>query len=171
MLHLLGYVAVTFIVTRAGIFRWLREIGPKGWRDFVSCPLCAGFWIGLGMALARAALQHQVPWNRQEFQNFTGTWAAESLLELVETGALTGLIALLVACAVDWLDETPKKMGGIRFGRGAVMQYINQEPEQFREELPTDPETFPGPTMKVSDRTITAALKRMAESKDEDKKP
>ncbi len=165
MLHLLGYAAVTFIVTRAGIFRWLREIGPKGWRDFITCPLCTGYWVGFGMALSRAALQHLVPWNRQEFQNFSSPWPLEFFLELVETGALTGVIALLVTCAVDFLDETPKKMGGIRFGRGAVMQYISKDAEQFRDEFPTDPETFPGPTKKVSEATITEAIRRMGEKK------
>lgn len=97
LVTILGYAAVTFIVTRAGIFRWLREIGPKGWRDFVSCQLCAGWWIGAGLHAASNAnaLIHSRYWS-------VG-------LEVVLTGALTGAVALLYTAILDALPMPPEK--------------------------------------------------------------
>ncbi len=41
---------LTTIVTRGSIFRWLREGAPTQFlRTLFSCPLCFGFWVGLGL--------------------------------------------------------------------------------------------------------------------------
>lgn len=92
-----GYAAVTFIVTRAGIFRWLREIGPKGWREFISCPLCTGFWVGavLHAAVNASALIHSRSWGLA--------------LGVVLVGALTGATALMYTAILDALPMPPEK--------------------------------------------------------------
>lgn len=149
MTHLFAYAAITFIITRAGIFRWLREIGPKSWRDFISCPLCTGFWVGtvLHAATNASALIHSRSWG-----------LALGALGAVEAGALTGLAALLFACAVDWLDASEQLSTALRPKKAVIRS-------SFPDEAPTDPDAYPGPTKKVSEQTITEAIKRMGEKK------
>lgn len=110
MLLVLQAAGITFVIARGGIFRWLRR-GPRAWRDFASCPLCAGFWVGFGLYLARAALALPAGWQRNP----------AVFLDAVGTGALVGAVALLFTSVIDWLDagelaaraaiQTPKKQG------------------------------------------------------------
>lgn len=101
MILVLQAAAVTFVITRAGVFAWLRR-GPKGWVDFVSCQLCVGFWVGAVLHGLRAYL-----WS--DFRAWdAGTWTKVSL-EVVGTGALVGAVALLFACAIDWMDALERR--------------------------------------------------------------
>jgi hypothetical protein len=42
-----GLVGATVILTRGSIFARVRAL----WPALLACPLCAGFWIGLGGAM------------------------------------------------------------------------------------------------------------------------
>jgi hypothetical protein len=149
MLQLLGYVGITFILTRAGIFRWLRELGPKSWRDFISCSLCTGFWVGLVLSSADLWLyKRPTHWD---------LGLVRSALQAVGVGALTGLATLVVASVIDWLEAAERLSESLLKRRHGL--------PSFPDEAPTDPDAYPGPTKKVSERTITAALKGMGEKK------
>jgi hypothetical protein len=142
-----GYAAVTFIISRAGIFRWLREIGPKSWRDFITCPLCTGFWVGAGLAVFRQLEPYL--WKLQGFSGF-GSRSAGLALDVVATGALTGAVALLYTSVIDALPVwEPAKLPKI----------------SYPDEAPTDPNGFHAPTKRVSDRDIEEARRRMGEKK------
>jgi len=47
-LELVFLVAIAHVWSRGSIFRWLRTHGPRQWVALADCPLCSGFWIGLG---------------------------------------------------------------------------------------------------------------------------
>lgn len=92
---MLAAAAATFVIVRSGVFAWLRH-GPKGWVDFISCPLCTGFWVGLGTGIV---------WIWGDFR----TTAARGfqycdVLDLVAGGALVGAVALLYTSVIDYLD-------------------------------------------------------------------
>lgn len=97
LFHIVSAAAVTFVITRAGIFSWLRR-GRKGWEAFVSCPLCVGFWVGLGLGVARVLLIGSA--------SFDTSWRllVFEALDLVAGGALVGAVALLFTSSIDWLD-------------------------------------------------------------------
>jgi len=152
---ILGYAAVTFIVARAGIFRWLRELGPKGWRDFISCPLCTGFWVGFGMALARATFTHSLPWKFSSSRPFMSGLTGGFELGLICTGALTGAVALLYTAVLDALPEPP-----IQDRKTPKLPSL-----AVPDEAPTDPGGFSGPTKRIAERDIEEAVRRMGEKK------
>ena len=99
--HVLSAAAVAFVIARSGIFAWLRR-GRKGWVDFVSCPLCVGFWVGFGLGAARLYLWRSAG----EYLDAWRVWqlVAGDALDLVGGGALVGATALLYASVIDWLD-------------------------------------------------------------------
>jgi hypothetical protein len=90
LFHVLAAAAVTFVIVRSGIFAWLRR-GPKGWVEFISCPLCTGFWVGLGTGIA---------WTWPDFRGLS----LALVTDLVVGGALVGAVALLYTSVIDWLD-------------------------------------------------------------------
>jgi hypothetical protein len=51
LINVLSCVAITCIIVHSEIFRWLRELALKlhstiGY--WISCPMCFGFWVGVG---------------------------------------------------------------------------------------------------------------------------
>lgn len=59
-------VGLTFILTRAKLFRFMREFITKknlAWGEFISCDQCVGFWVGLVFQLADYCINgiHLVP--------------------------------------------------------------------------------------------------------------
>jgi hypothetical protein len=149
MLPVLGYVGITFILTRAGIFLWLRERGPKTWREFISCPLCTGFWVGFVLSSVDLWLyKRPIHWE---------IGLIRPALQAVGVGALTGLAALLVACVIDWLDAAEQLSKSLLKRRHGL--------PSFPDEAPTDPNGYQAPTKKVSDETISEAMRRMGEKK------
>lgn len=97
--HVLSAAAVAFVIARAGVFAWLRR-GRPGWVEFVSCPLCVGFWVGFGLGLARLSLSR----SSGDPVVFWGLWQLRDALDLVAGGALVGATAFLYACVIDFLD-------------------------------------------------------------------
>lgn len=87
---MLAASAATFVIVRSGIFAWLRH-GPKSWVEFISCPLCTGFWVGLGTGIA---------WIWGDFRGIS----LALVLDLVAGGALVGAVALLYTSVIDYLD-------------------------------------------------------------------
>lgn len=87
--QVLSSAAVAFVIARAGVFAWLRK-GPTGWVEFVSCPLCVGFWVGFGLGVTRLYLGKTLDFS--------------DAFDLVAGGALVGAVALLYACVIDFLD-------------------------------------------------------------------
>jgi hypothetical protein len=83
VLVLLGLVGVTIIVTRGDIFARWRNLFAW-WKSFWSCPLCVGFWIGVG----HYALGHST------------TITVSNIVDHVIWGGLVGLLSLMVAA---WL--------------------------------------------------------------------
>lgn len=90
---------MAFVIARAGVFAWLRR-GRPGWVEFVSCPLCVGFWVGLGLGVARLVLSRF----GGDPAGFWGVWQVSDVLDLVAGGALVGTTAFLYACVIDFLD-------------------------------------------------------------------
>lgn len=144
-----GYAAVTFIISRAGIFRWLREIGPKSWRDFISCPLCTGFWVGAGLAVFRQLEPYL--WKLQGFSGF-GSRSAGLALDVVASGALTGAVALLYTSVIDALpvwepSKSPKISYPDEANRRRLSANADGEPESdYVLGAPTAPNGFRAPT-------------------------
>jgi hypothetical protein len=108
--HVLSASAVAFVIARAGVFAWLRR-GPKGWVDFVSCPLCVGFWVGLTLGVVRLYLWRSAG-------DYLDAWRVWPLvvgdaLDLVAGGALVGAVALLYACVIDALDGLEQASRGL----------------------------------------------------------
>jgi hypothetical protein len=81
VLVLLGLVGVTIIVTRGDIFAWLRRFWPK----LLSCPLCVGFWVGVGYDIFMRP-----------------TFTSVAVVDHVIWGGLVGLLALMTSA---WLIE------------------------------------------------------------------
>lgn len=80
---ILQAVAITLVFTQGSIFKKLRDVGPKLWRDLSNCPLCTGVWVGMGSALL-AGLRSPV--------------------QVLGFGAVVGVAALLVWRVIDALD-------------------------------------------------------------------
>lgn len=94
--HVLSSAAAAFVIARAGVFAWLRR-GPKGWVEFISCPLCVGFWVGFGLGVARL-------WLGKSSVFVAWQLVGGDVLDLVTSGALVGAVALLYTSVIDWLD-------------------------------------------------------------------
>jgi hypothetical protein len=99
--QVLSAAAVAFVIARAGVFAWLRR-GRKGWIEFISCPLCVGFWVGLVFGTARLYLWRSGS-DSVDFTQFCRIVAIDGL-DLVAGGALVGVTALLYVSVIDWLD-------------------------------------------------------------------
>jgi len=52
LLDFAGLVATTIIFVWSTLFERVRDIWPK----FFGCPMCTGFWIGLGGSLLRQGI-------------------------------------------------------------------------------------------------------------------
>ena len=85
----LGAVAITLLFVLGSIFDPLREHGPKLWRDLVSCPLCLGFWFGVGTALLFKGRPHDLQ----------GLWV------LIAAGAVSAFVALICKQVSGLLTE------------------------------------------------------------------
>ena len=88
--------AMTFVVTRSGLFAPLRDHGPAGWRSFMGCPLCVGVWVGMLLTAAQLAAAGYRPASSAVFCS----WALMAL----GTGALSGVVALGFTVAIDFAD-------------------------------------------------------------------
>lgn len=84
--------AITVVFVRGSIFNALRTRGPDLWKEFATCALCVGVWVGAGVA----ALAH---W-RAGFQP-----GFPLLFTCLALGATTGAAALLYVRVVDWLES------------------------------------------------------------------
>ena len=83
--------AITIVFTKGSIFKRLRENGPALWQEWAGCPLCVGVWVGAAWRYLRDAA---IP----PFLTMPVAF------ELLANGAVTGVIALLVALTVSVLD-------------------------------------------------------------------
>lgn len=92
--------AITVILTRATLFAWARTRGPKLWREFASCPLCVGFWVGYGLFWLRAAEAVKV---RDIILRPYGLVSLN--LTALGLGAAAGCLALLFVLIWSKLDE------------------------------------------------------------------
>jgi hypothetical protein len=89
--------AITFVFVRGSIFDWTRDVGPRAWRDFASCPLCVGFWVGFALDLARSGA-----W--RSFGRPPLSWDHAALGAAVVAGALAAIAALSIARVLDALE-------------------------------------------------------------------
>lgn len=71
--------AITLVFTLGSLFERVRQL----WPSFLGCPLCAGVWIGAGVAVADGI---RVP------------------LQVLGIGALSGVVALAAARVLEALD-------------------------------------------------------------------
>jgi hypothetical protein len=83
-------VAITLVVTEGSIFARLRTFGPKLWRDLVSCSLCLGTWVGMGLYMV---------------QVFTWPWTWRASIEVLGFGCVSGVLALMGAQLIACLDR------------------------------------------------------------------
>jgi len=104
--------AIAFVATQGSIFKPIREVGPKIWRDLATCPLCTGVWIGGGL--------HALFADFPQLSNRLGT--ARFAAELLGLGSLAGVLALLAVSLWDWLAKDP----GIRIESGATLMYLTK---------------------------------------------
>ena len=91
MRYVFEAVAITLVFTKGAIFKRVRESGPALWRELAACPLCAGVWVGMIWRVVRALPEVQA----------TALFAEDVLA----AGALTGVVALVVALFVGVLDR------------------------------------------------------------------
>lgn len=85
----LGAAAITLLFVLGSIFKPLREHGPKLWRELVTCPLCLGFWLGIGAILVFEGRPHDL----------------KSLCVVLAGGAVSAFVALLCRQVSDLLAE------------------------------------------------------------------
>lgn len=84
-LDIVGLVGLTIIITKGTLFTRARLLYPP----LLACPLCIGFWIGLGGAMLRL-----IP---------TGGLFAMTQTYVLH-GAAVALCAFLAGRTLDWLD-------------------------------------------------------------------
>lgn len=48
LIEVVYLIFIAHVWSRGTIFRWLRKNGPRVWVALADCPLCSGFWIGVG---------------------------------------------------------------------------------------------------------------------------
>ena len=82
--------AITIVFVQGTIFKRLRASGPKLWQDLAGCALCAGVWIGFAWALLHARLRAP---------------NLELALDVLATGAVTGVVALVAKLTILLLDR------------------------------------------------------------------
>jgi len=98
---LLYSVSITLVFTRGSIFLPLRggEYRARGaeskpvrlFRDWASCPLCAGTWVGLACVLITYGV--------------SGTWSPFRAMMVLGFGCATGALSALAYSLIDFLDE------------------------------------------------------------------
>lgn len=76
--ELVYLIAIAHVWARGTIFRPLRKRGPRLWQALADCPLCSGFWIGVGGHVIH------------------GAWPV--VIETLGVGSLVGTLAL-ATCA------------------------------------------------------------------------
>ncbi len=85
--------AITVVFVRGSIFHLIRTHGPELWKEFATCALCVGVWVGAGVAWLverRGGLSTGFP----------------VLFTALALGSLTGVLALLYVRVVDWLESS-----------------------------------------------------------------
>lgn len=91
--------AATVVFTRGKLFQWLRDHGPRLWRELVGCPLCLGVWVGAGVHLA---------------EHHEGSWDLRSVLHLVGIAALSGVAAMAIFLVLDVLRDAGEAAQAVR---------------------------------------------------------
>lgn len=135
--------AMAFVFTQGTLFKTVRDHGPKIWREFSTCALCVGVWVGGGLHALFASFP----------QGADKLGIARYAAELLGIGSLTGVLALLAVSIWDWLGKEP----GIRVDGGATLMYLTKPtvalnpadtmlPPAFPSEPPTEPTAAPEAT-------------------------
>lgn len=88
--------AITLVVTEGSIFARLRTFGPALWRQLISCSLCLGVWVGMGLYVL-----HALPiW-----------WSWRLGVEVLGFGCVSGVLAFVgaqgIACLDRWSGPEP----------------------------------------------------------------
>lgn len=91
-------VGATLVFTQGSIFKGLRSRGPRLWREFSSCALCVGVWVGM---LLR--------W--RDLQGILGPAGAmpstfDWMLALLGFGGATGAIALTIVRLWEFCESS-----------------------------------------------------------------
>lgn len=89
--------AITVVFVRGSIFSPLRSHGPDLWKEFASCALCVGVWVGAG---ATALSTSYSPDLLAVFRAL----GLPLLFAALGMGSMTGCAALLYVRAIDWLE-------------------------------------------------------------------
>jgi hypothetical protein len=98
LVHLLGLVGVTLIVTRGAIFARVRRLVK-----FLSCPQCVGFHAGFwATGIATGVAAPTPTWSSA----FSGLWHAALV------GGAVSLLASIAEAALAALDEVVLKLQG-----------------------------------------------------------
>ena len=84
-------VCITLVFTKGTIFKAVREHGPKLWQELATCPLCVGVWVGMFWRVLRALPDDHASLSFAE--------------DVLASGAVTGVVALVVALFVSLLDR------------------------------------------------------------------
>ncbi len=95
ILLVLQAAALAVLVTQGSIFDKLREIGPKWWRDLLTCPLCFGTWTGMFGAILIVLRSRPNPSSVLDFVDLA--WF------VLSAGALSGALGLLFVYVIERL--------------------------------------------------------------------
>lgn len=84
--------AISLVFVRGSIFSRIRTAGPDLWKEFATCPLCVGVWVGAGatvLARFRGILLLDIP----------------LIFLSLGVGCTAGALALLYVRLIDALES------------------------------------------------------------------
>lgn len=92
--------SVSIVLTHGSIFQFFREHGPTLWRDLLSCPLCAGVWIGAGAHVLMTGI--------------SGPWTLLRAATVLGVGCATGVTASFLSHLLDRIGDDEAETQRIR---------------------------------------------------------